>query len=584
MKKWIALLLCLCMMTALCPAFAEDEPAAEKAEHQIEERTLPLYLETTDAKDETFYIVDGVEGIVWVDLEAWTPTYLYLLSMEGMDSGMQLTGNADGEIYTWTRENGAVMGFDFEGDSIAFNDYDQYTAKSYSASIVDMLSLDNTDAEGRPYVFQRQPEKSYDRPGGVKIFELAPYGIQLIHQDGKYLVPLSTLTDIGLSPKVGVSFVYNGQAVFLYSKDLFGTPDNLTPLSELYYSAEPRERTEAEAEFGYGELCMVLDNFYGLKDIHQISSFDELFRNLGVVEALKSPDTGLADIALSAIISLYLADAHSNFLMPSWMTPKDSDHKILREERTINRMRDFGMLYATTRHEYYPDGVPGYEEVGNTAFITFDTFIASLYTNMSVYDIPEDQLEQYAPTDNIALISYAHRQITRENSPIENVVIDLSCNAGGQADAAIFVIAWFLGEAEVALQDHNTGGLSAAVYKADINLDRAFDEKDLLTGKNLYCLISPISFSCGNLVPAAFKNSHKVTLIGQQSGGGSCAVGIGTTAWGAAFQMSSSHNLSVFKNGSLYDIDQGIAPDHYLSKPSSFYDRTKLAGIINAMD
>lgn len=590
MKRWISLLLCLCMMAALCPSYAEsdpsaeDAPAAEKTEHQIVEKTVPSYLDGEKATDETYYCVDGEDGILWVDLETWTPTFQSLLSRLGTDPGVQLTGEANGDAYILKRENNAIMGFDFEDSSIIFNDYDCFISKSYSASIMDALSLADTDEDGKPYVFQRQPDMSYDRPGGVKTFDLASYGIQLIHQDGKYLVPLSTIVDITLSQKDGISLIYNGQAVFLYVDGIFGTPDNLTPLGEIYSSAQPRDRTKAEAEYGYGELCMVLDNFYGLKDIHKISSFDTLFANLQIQDALKSPDSGLADTALAAVIHLFLADAHSSVTMLSWMTPKDNEHKVLRKERTITRISEFRSAFSTARQEYYPDGVPGYEEVGNTAFITFDSFSASLYTSKKIYDISEDQLKESMTTDNLALVSYAHRQITRENSPIENVVLDLSCNTGGAADAAIFVISWFLGEAEIAFQDQCTGALSAAVYKADINLDREFDEKDQLTGKNLYCLISPISFSCGNLVPAAFKSSQKVTLLGQQSGGGSCVVAHMVTTWGTMFQMSSSNDLSVFKNGSMYDIDQGIVPDYYLSKFSSFYDRAKLAEIINNMD
>ena len=41
------------------------------------------------------------------------------------------------------------------------------------------------------------------------------------------------------------------------------------------------------------------------------------------------------------------------------------------------------------------------------------------------------------PVDTISIIINAHRQITRGNSPIKNVVVDLSCNGGGQAAAAV---------------------------------------------------------------------------------------------------------------------------------------------------
>ena len=49
------------------------------------------------------------------------------------------------------------------------------------------------------------------------------------------------------------------------------------------------------------------------------------------------------------------------------------------------------------------------------------------------------------------------------------------------------------------------------------------------------------------------------------------------------FQISSARRLSFLKNGSFYDIDQGIAPDYYLSKLSSFYDRRLLTEYINGL-
>jgi hypothetical protein len=42
--------------------------------------------------------------------------------------------------------------------------------------------------------------------------------------------------------------------------------------------------------------------------------------------------------------------------------------------------------------------------------------------------------------------------------------------------------------------------------------------------------------------------------------------------------------MSFFKNGSFYDIDQGIDPDIYLTHISSFYDREKLTEIINGLN
>ena len=183
--------------------------------------------------------------------------------------------------------------------------------------------------------------------------------------------------------------------------------------------------------------------------------------------------------------------------------------------------------------------------------------------------------------DTVAQIIAAHASITREGSPIENVVLDLSNNTGGAVDAAVVLLSWFLGDAPFSVKNTATGALSTAVYRADINLDGEFDERDTVTDKHLYCLISPVSFSCGNLVPAALKSSEKVTLIGRTTGGGSCVVQPVSTAYGTLFQISSNLRMSFLKNGSFYDIDQGIDPDYYIDNIANLYNRAALTDFIN---
>ena len=85
----------------------------------------------------------------------------------------------------------------------------------------------------------------------------------------------------------------------------------------------------------------------------------------------------------------------------------------------------------------------------------------------------------------------------------------------------------------------------------------------------------------GNTVPAAFKASGKVTLLGRPSSGGACTVQFLSSAWGTYFDISGSSRMSFNKNGSYYDIDQGVQPDFILSRPESFYDREALTEYIN---
>ena len=152
------------------------------------------------------------------------------------------------------------------------------------------------------------------------------------------------------------------------------------------------------------------------------------------------------------------------------------------------------------------------------------------------------------------------------------------------ADAAVFVFSAVLGEGSVSALNPMTGAMATAVYNVDLNLDHQYGQEDQgLTTKNVYCLTSPVSFSCGNLVPCVFKNSNQVTIIGRTSGGGSCVVLPMSSACGTGFQISGFTRLAFLKNGSFYDIDQGAVPDFTISKYMSFYDRERLTEYIDGL-
>ena len=152
------------------------------------------------------------------------------------------------------------------------------------------------------------------------------------------------------------------------------------------------------------------------------------------------------------------------------------------------------------------------------------------------------------------------------------------------ADAAVFVISAVLGDGSVSALNPMTGAMATAVYNVDLNLDHQYGQEDQgLTTKNVYCLTSPVSFSCGNLVPCVFKNSNQVTIIGRTSGGGSCVVLPMSTACGSGFQISGFTRLAFIKNGAFYDIDQGAVPDFTISKYMFIYDRERLTEYIDSL-
>ncbi len=536
----------------------------------IEEKTFPAYITSAGNKQElNLYFVNG--GVIpYISVE---DIPLLLKQIYESDNPaepfykLDFAGEGDHAVIS----RGAYkLDFDFANDTIEFNDYDAFFRMENSL-LVDMVVLTANTAK----LFQ-QSSMSTDRYGKVVTFDLKPYDIDLVRDKNGYYAPLQTVSDVVFSYYENMAF-YNGDSVIIAG----GLDDELSRIFE----AGSGQWSEELAKFSYNETCFALDYQYGLKEIHNIDSFDKLLSDTGLKSEFLSPDQTVAEAALYKLIYLYLGDMHSQFNGKSFMTDRE---KLIEAVGPVGQglaftawLNDKADLISA-RDKYYPDGIPAYEEIGNTAYITFDQFM-DRSPDIDYFAQPTDK--DNSEEDTIRLMQYAYQQILREGSPIENVVMDLSINGGGDTGTAEYVMALFLGQADLSTENTLSDAMTDAVYTIDTNLDGEFDEKDTLAGKglHLFCLESPVSFSCGNLVPNAFKASHKVTLLGQESGGGSCSIHCFCTAGGSQYQISGFRRFSVMKNGSFYDVDRGAQPDFFIADINKFYDRNGLTDYINGL-
>ena len=579
--RWLSLALVFVMAFA-CAAPAQTAQAESAGSHSIVERTYMVYLskyeEDTLNQEFPLYFIDGVDDLPYVNLEDWAKLLYFINTDLNDDQGYDLSIDYQDNTVILERENGYTLTFDFANDKLIFVDYDAFMHNSNDSTLIDLVSENGTDENGVAELIWRDKQASFDRYGDEMKVDLGAYGIHMIAQDDGYYVPLQTLDDFTLLRSL-ISVVFNGQALFIANDEIFfdSNEGHYTEAAEVYYSAPTGDRSDALAEYSYNELCLALDTFYGLKEVHDITSFREFFWQTGLDEVLSDNDAMDADNALKSVIDYYFDDLHSVFDEYSYLAGLNP---ISNSTGISNRkLEAHGDEDSAARDAAYPDGWLKYEEVGNTAYITFDSFDSNYY-GRGYYMAREDG---EVLDDTVQQIIDAHAQITRENSPIENVVLDLTNNTGGAVDAAVVVLGWFLGDAPFSVKNMATGAMSTAVYRADVNLDHQYDEKDTVSDKNLYCLISPVSFSCGNLVPAALKSSQKVTLIGRTTGGGSCVVQPMSTAYGTVFQISSPLRMSFLKNGSFYDIDQGVEPDYYIDNIANLYNREALTEFINGL-
>ena len=587
MKRILSMLLAaLLIFTLSAAAFAdgtgdENKSLLEKLgsgelftvkEHtyQIDTKTVPLYQGFAD-EESTFDIevafLDGETNVPYVTLETMKEMLYRWVSMAKASEGgknYDLEIEKNGDIVILTRENQYPVKINFAENTIEFYDYDAFIKISPDAPLMDVIASTGYDDNGEPALFQKS-DTSFERFGDPLTLKPGAYGIDLVYQDDEYYIPLQLISDFILT-NYGGNVVYNTEAVCLV---YIGRPDYL---EDAFYPTDvPEERSEDLIAFNYKELCLALDTLYGLKAQHNITDFNNLFQSTGLVVSLLSKDPQEAGQALADLCCKYFDDGHSGNVNASYMMKE-----AVKRNWGPSNMQRFDEMdrYKEARDAVYPDGAVPYEEVGNTAYITFDVFKFQFLDYYS--ENAEDHLDNTA-----ALMLYAYQQITRENSPIENVVLDLSNNGGGDADAAAFVIGAFLGDAAISMMNPASGALVCENYKVDLNLDRQFDEKDSLKDYNLFCIESPVSFSCGNLVPCALKNSDKVTLLGRPSSGGACVVFRQTTADGCVYQISGFKKLAYMKNGSFYDIDQGATPDYVIPNPAQLYDREYMTDYIN---
>ena len=633
MKRHLFSLICLMLALILaCPAtFAE---AGESAADTIEKKTYPyLYCFMKDTEPVTsemnLYFINGGD-VPYVALTEFIPVLLemYNTSLKCDESNwisFELKTNVqpDGSsVFIVSRpDSGSTWIIQPGDDTMIFTNYNSFVHKPGTSALVTVAELpdlkQNFDFSelvvemmyafrdgGDPMAMQMKAagglsaaedpaaeltlfvssNKIFNRNGRPLTMDLGKYKIDIVSQGDECYLPLQTMSDVFFSLQY-IYYVFNGEKVIA---DVYKAP-----LMDQAYEAKPAEMSPEYALFNFRELCFVMDYFYGLKAEHRIDSFsDFLALDAGLFEQLSGTDSITFDAALTEILGLFFDDGHSALVQPSWRSgvPKGLETSMMLSNLgySLQARTSIDNKLHDARTAAYPDGVPAYEEIGDTAFVTFDAF--------TVKRKPEEyyELENFDdPQDTIELMIYANRMVRREGSPVRNIVLDLSQNGGGDSDAAIAVSSWFTGETKFSLLDTMTGAETIACYRTDLNLNGIalsnpedgsgkFDPGDTVSGQyNLYCLTAPGSFSCGNLVPAIFNQVGGITLIGQRTGGGSNVVFPATTASGTIFQMSGPLQITTYTNGSLYGVDAGVEPHVRLNKAESFYDREALVEMIH---
>ena len=452
-------------------------------------------------------------------------------------------------------DSGATLAF--SGNAITSSDLDGFLCFYGNPSLPSDLFDASNDS-----LASLSGDSGYVKGGSVA-FDLGSYNARIIDYEDEIYVPFAFLETIVWS-EIGYRLVFNGDDFYMFAASYVYDDEGktLTDYGKALYSgsfSKTANRTSEFLSYNYYSFVFEMENFYGKFAELGIASLDDELASLGLKYNMLSSDAATsAEGFADAINRLFHDGGHTAFLHRgigvsySYKTDDDLKWEIL----------DWDSRYyggEATRQELSKDrkskgnSAQGLYKSGKTAIIRFDSFdLNSSGASPSKADVSNDSQSTFA------IIYNAFKEIENDSS-IRNVVFDVSLNGGGYATA--------LGQALSFMSDdpievNYTNPLSGAKYTEKVNYDNDFDlsctDDDSYAGDySFYILTSAYSFSCGNAFPCIARENGYAKIIGQNSGGGDCAVSSGISADGASWQMSGNAKL-IHEDGSSFDDGAGV--------------------------
>ena len=581
MKKIVSSILALVLaLTALSGVALAEVGYTEKA--------LPILrdkLDSTETATVRFY-----EDLPNVPYMSVTDFYnIFELTGTELTEGISFT--REGDKYTYTTVFGDSAEFDIAANTIYFDNVDRFVTLAN-----DMLIEQNGGVD-EDYPFAKITETAEPEKVSPKTISLSDYHMNLRVDDTGVYLPLPTLADLFATPSA-FFVVYAGEKI--YTQDRSGAFQDGAAMDEDpdYLTAIKADRPADLAEYTYNELCLSMDLWYGKPGqeyIHndlQNAKLDDLITEKypEIKEMLLAKDFENFYRGLSHVFYGVLFDGgHTGMATPILQSEEyDLTVKFVREVRA----KDYGALYEffcvdKQNHQeqrkevreavYHGDY---YAEQGDTAMIHFDHFEVD---NDSWIDFYAGKGERPLEDDTVGIVLYGLERAA-QNPEIKNIIIDISCNGGGN-DTALLAIEWlFTGLAYIRDINMLTNQINTKVQEFDMNFDGKFDENDIspYTKYHYGVLTSDYSFSCANAF-AWFMHEHGVMILGQQSGGGACAIRKGCVG-GIGIQNSCSTSCTITENGGTVDfgcpVDANLLTDGDNSY-ANFYDLTNISNLMN---
>ena len=505
-------------------------------------------------------------------------------------------------LYALTSPCGTAT-VDTQKDIFESDDYEAFTNMMGQVQ----AGMPNVIYDALPIIRWKSVETT---PQSVHVaLDYGKYGIDLRADDKNVYFPFATINDLYVDGYMHLA-AYNGQTVMVAPDGSYSLDDGypahfVTPILQ-------ETRTADMADFSYRNLCFTMTNFFGYpgrtlleKNGLKEKGLDQALQDYGkggqmTRELLKSEN--MYDyIAGTATLSCLLDDGGHTYTDVTRISLFDGNPAFEAKVNGIKEAKKAEFIsycpeykdvakvvddrYAlegelkAMRTSKMGEGVKYYKE-GETVYCWFNLFICddSGWRKFYKGEGPKPTIEDYPDDWLITLIDALEKA---ENDPeVKNFVLDISTNRGGSSDIVLFITSLFCNKADIYYENSLTGQRTKSTFEVDRNLDGKFDAKDaeVKYHLNFALLVSPFSWSCGNMLPAMLKD-YGIPLIGMRTGGGSCAVLYNPTAEGFGYRYSTHRHRLINLKGE--NIDSGIAPTYNLDK-EDFFNVQKVTQLVES--
>ncbi len=474
-----------------------------------------------DGVMDVFYIRDEV--IPYVDVQSFMSVIEGAIVYEEIDfiyEDMTLTVEF---IYEYTEEDleedddPALIGETYEYRLIA--DFEANTIT------VNMFSFFSAIAEATQTDFGQELfviDSEYHDGEEVTI-NLDDYNMDIYLEDELHLMPLH-LANLFFTGSM-FDVYYNGDMVYgVDTYQLMGDQDVLDQInaSSLNGEAMPLHLAENSLDF----LALTFDHFFGLNlayDEEEPTGYERFDRTDEILRGARRHYTAVMRTAYD------FDDLHTSHTLNGYYIERDDFDDQLWLDWFGPRMRAF------------------YDA------LMFDTgFSAHCNTN---YDV------RYYENETIAIVSItgfdvdtpdefkADLEAIEAKGTVETVIVDLSCNTGGNVGATFRTIGYMTDEPIEYYSVNAFDGSKSEVYYGTEN--EAFDFEWVV-------LTSPVTYSAGSMMTSIIKDMGIAPIIGMQSTGGASSITTNILPSGTILMMSSA---GVMANSDFESTEFGIPVD-----------------------